>query len=145
MSENVSLTPRQKRAVAALIQARTIAEAAEIASVSERQLFRWMHEPVFLLELRAAEGEAISEAVRSLIVDLRANHDFMRTTRDDPNEVSAIRLRAAMALDGSLLKWREFENVEERLNALESEVFGDQEPIAKNRRARANGIATAQR
>ncbi len=138
MGTSEQLTPKKRRAIACLMTARTVEDAAEQAQVSRRTLFTWMTEPNFLVELRKAEGAAISEAVRALIADLRANHETLRALRDNTDESSSVRLRAAVELDNSLLRWRELFNVEDRIAALEDAVFiNDQQ---RRTRARIGGI-----
>ena len=44
MSNNVSLTPKKRRAIAALLKARTMEDAAELAGVVVRTLYRWMQD-----------------------------------------------------------------------------------------------------
>ena len=78
MSENVSLTAKQHRAIAALISSPTVGEAAKAAGVSERTLARWMGDPDFRMALGVVESDMIDGAVRCMIGDLTANHDTMR-------------------------------------------------------------------
>lgn len=124
MSENDTLTRNQRRAMVALLRQRTIGDAAASIGFNERTLRRWLREPAFLLALRQLEGNAIADAVRALVVDLANNHDIMRSIRDDPNNSESVRLRSAVALDNSLLKWRELLDVEDRLASLEVAFYG---------------------
>jgi hypothetical protein len=125
MAENDTLTSRQRRTIAALLQARTVEDAAGLAHVAKRTVFRWLGEPSFIAELRQAEGDVISGATRALIADLKANHETLRAIRDDQGQPASVRLRAAVALDDALLRWRELQNVEQRLAVLEEAVYGD--------------------
>jgi hypothetical protein len=120
-----TLTSKQRRSIAALLQARSVEDAAELAHVAKRTLFRWLNEPGFIAELRQAECNVISEASRALIADLKANHETLRAIRDDQGQSASIRLRAAIALDDALLRWRELQNIEQRLAVLEETVYGD--------------------
>lgn len=124
MAQNDTLTPKKRRAIAALLEARTVEDAADLAGIARRTLFRWLQDDSFALALRAAEGEMIGEAVRALIADLRANHETMRGIRDDQENSESVRLRASQALDASLLRWREILNVDQRLADLEAAVYG---------------------
>jgi hypothetical protein len=123
MARNDTLTHRQRKTIAALLEARTVENAASLAGVGRRTIFRWLADPIFLRALHQAEGDVISEAVRVLIADLKENHGTLRTLRDDANQPSSVRLRAAVALDESLLRWRELLNFEERLTSLEEAVY----------------------
>ena len=118
------LTRNQKRAIASLLENRRISDAAIAVGLSERTIYRWLTDPTFTFALRSAELAAISEAVRTLIVDLMLNHETMRVIRDNENESAYVRLRAAQILDNSLLRWRGMQNIEDRLVNLESIING---------------------
>ena len=125
MADNSTLTRKQRRAIAALLNSRTIQDAATNAGVSERTLYRWLVETTFVLAMRAAEGNAIAEAVRVLITDLATNHNTLRTLRDDIKLPASVRLRAAVSLDDSLLRWRQLLDIETRLTRLEEVVYAN--------------------
>lgn len=118
------LTPRQKRALTALLSAPDKKAAAELAGVGYRSLNRWLTDDLFTAELRRAESDIIAAAVRSLIADLAKNIKTMRTIRDNDQAAEAVRLRACQVIDQSLLKWRE-NDFENRLTALEKAVLND--------------------
>lgn len=125
MSENViqnGLSRNQVRAISALLSYSRVEFAARSVGINPRTIYRWMQEPAFIRALRTAEGEVISDAVRVLISDLKANLEVMRAVRDDPENSARVRLSAAQILDNSLLRWREMQNVEERLANLEELV-----------------------
>ena len=103
MSHNV--TPKQARAVSALLTNRTIEDAATAAGVNARTLYRWLELDPFRAALHAAEAAAIGDALRALVGDMRANFEVMRAIRDG-DESANVRLQAARALDAALLKWR---------------------------------------
>ena len=121
MASNGKLTTRKSQAIAALISAPSIAEAAALANIGRRSLDRWLAEDAdFQQALSAAESAAISEAVRATGADMQACFATMREIRDDQDQPASVRLRAAQALDASLLRWREIAGIEERLVALEA-------------------------
>jgi len=123
MAQNGTLTPRQRKTIAALLEVRTVENAAVMAGVGRRTVFRWLADPTFLRALRQAEGDVISEAVRVLVTDLKGNHQTLRDLRDDEDQPSSVRLRAAVALDDSLLRWRELLDMEQRLTHLEEVLY----------------------
>ena len=127
MANKDTLTPKQHRALVALLQSRTIGDAATAAQISERQLMRWLQQPEFISELRQAEEDIISDAVRALVVDLQANHQTLRSVRDDITQPGSVRVRAAVALDDSLLRWRELLTIETRITELEARLNVNQE------------------
>jgi hypothetical protein len=61
------LTPRQRRAIAALLSSRDVKAAALAAKVGARTLYRWLDDQSFRNALSAAESEAIDTATRRLI------------------------------------------------------------------------------
>src|SRR5512135_1592195 len=108
------LSERQRRAVAALLSARNVAEAARVASVGERTLHRWLADPVFRAALLEAEGGAIDAATRRLVSLTDAAIDTLRAVMNDVEAPRAVQLRAAQGVLDYLLKLRELRNVEER-------------------------------
>jgi AcrR family transcriptional regulator len=118
------LTTRQKKAIAALITQPDNRSAAKAAGIGERTLYQYLKDDLFLAELHRAEGDIIGAAVRSLIADLPRNIEVMREIRENRSN-PAIRLRATRYIDLSLQKWREIQDIEERLTALEQAVIND--------------------
>lgn len=96
MSDDVTaeLTTKQRAAIVALLVEGDASKAAAAAGVSRQSLYRWMKQPVFAAELRAAEGEALRSLARQLagLGDAAA-----AAVRDGLKEEQAIavRLRAA--------------------------------------------------
>ena len=120
MAQDGTLSTKQQAAIAALLSSPSITEAAEASGAGRRSLHRWLEDPDFRRALAAAEAEAISSAVRRMVGDMGGNLATMREIRDDPDTSAALSLRAAIALDASLLRWREIASIEERLLALEA-------------------------
>ncbi|MFM8320970.1 MAG: transposase family protein [Chloroflexota bacterium] len=128
MAENGSvgeLTPRQQRTIAALLQARNVSDAARMAGVGERTLYRWMGDPLFRAALASAEGDAIDQATRRLVGLQDGAIDLLQAMLEDPTAAAAVRLRAAQSVLDYLLKLRELRDVEARLAALEKAVLDD--------------------
>ncbi len=122
MAENGNpneLSERQRRAIAALLSARNVSEAAQAAQVGERTLRRWLAEPTFRAALTGAEGQAIDAATRRLVSLTDSAIDVLTTVMQDPDAPSGVRLRAAQGVLDNLLRLRELRNVEERLTRLE--------------------------
>ncbi len=64
--ESNDLTIRQDKAIAALLTCRTIAEAAKLAQVGERSIYRWLKQDTFQSHLRRARRQALSQALGRL-------------------------------------------------------------------------------
>ena len=125
-AKNGNITRKQAAAVKALLEHGSLEDAANAAGVSTKTIYRWRQDPLFVAALDKAQGDEIRNAVRVLVVDLRANHEVMREIRDKPTATPGIRLRAAQALDTSLLRWKEIIDIDTRLTALELNVYGKQ-------------------
>ena len=121
-NEKKKITTRQKKAIAALISCKNNQEAAKAVGVGYRTITRWLTDDLFLAELRKAEAAIISGAVRSMIDDLPRNSEVMREIREKQRTPEYVKLRAAQLIDQSLRKWREIQDIEERLTALEAAV-----------------------
>ncbi len=124
MTPNGSLRPRQTKLIAALLQSKSIADAAAACHIGERTAYKWLRLPEFVSALRAAETDAIGQAVTALVADMHANLSTLRGLRDTPPiDKPELSLRAAIALDNSLLRWRELLDVETRLARLEEALL----------------------
>ena len=121
-----SLTPTQQRSVQALLTAKSVSEAALVAHVGERTLFRWLTEPAFRAALAAAEGDLLDAATRRLLGLQDAAIETFSDILKDAEAGEAVRLKAAQAVLDYLLKMRELRNVEQRLTALE-QVYAQQQ------------------
>ena len=122
-NEKKKITTRQKKAIAALISCKNNQEAAKAAGVGYRTITRWLTDDLFLAELRKAEAEIIRGAVRAMIDDLPRNSEVMREIREKQRTPEYVKLRAAQLIDQSLRKWREIQDIEERLTAIEQMVL----------------------
>jgi hypothetical protein len=120
MSQNV-LSRNQKRALAALLEFRTLAGAAGACGLATKTLSRYLDDPAFRAALAQAEGEMIDEAGRTLIKGqpnaLKTLYDLMTGAENE----STRRLAAVSWLD-LCLRWRELGSIEQRITALEQEV-----------------------
>ena len=119
MAENSALTPKQQRAISALLASKTMGEAAQSAGVGERTLYTWLTLPAFRAALSAAEGELIDQAVRRLLRLQDLSIDTIEAVLGDMDASQAVRLRASQLVLEITLKLREQRDVEQRLSALE--------------------------
>jgi hypothetical protein len=119
------LTPKQKRAIAALLTSPSIVEAAQRGGIGRRTLHRWLNNATFQHGLAIAEGEAIAEATRRLIGLQGKIIDKLDGIMNEPNPQPGanVQVRAAVALKDYLLQLRELRNIEERLARLEEALL----------------------
>jgi hypothetical protein len=115
-----NLSPRQNRAIAALMTTPTIGQAAEAAQVSRAQLSRWMALPEFQAELereRRAMMKAATDALRQAAGEAVA---ALRRVLKDPETSPAVVVQAASAVLSHAYKAAEQADVVARLDALEA-------------------------
>ncbi len=122
MSENVSrnrgaLTRKQQAALLALLANSTVRDAAGMAGMSEKTLWRWLQLPSFVAALRAAQREALdtaicelqgasAKAVQKLVANLDSASDFASNA-------------AALGILSYSLKFREQNEVLSRIEEIE--------------------------
>jgi hypothetical protein len=94
-SAEPKLTVPQTRALEALLQGQTFAQAAVAASVSERSVYRWSLEPAFKRERQRAEFEALSNARGKAVRAAPAAVSVLLKVMTDPAINAAIRANAA--------------------------------------------------
>lgn len=127
MTKNVAekiLTPAQRRAIEHLLTAQNAREAAKLAGVNPRTLYRWMQEPAFVAALREAESEAIAALSRSLVALGESATAALNDALDKKQKIT-VRLRASEIVIGNLLRLRELVDLEERLSKLEQMTNGN--------------------
>ena len=119
MAENGVLSPRQQRAISALLASKTVSGAAKAAGVGERTIYTWLRDPGFRAALSVAEGDLLDAAVRRLLGLQAAALDTLEQVLGDTEASQAVRLRAAQTVLELTLKMREQRDTEQRLSALE--------------------------
>lgn len=114
------LTTPQRRAIAALLSARSVSDAARTASVSERSLYRWLSEnSAFQSELQRQETLLVDATLASLSGELATSASTLADIRDDVMVSESVRLRASVALVDVLLRLQELRALTARLDRLE--------------------------
>ena len=116
-------TPRRK-AIAALLTERTRADAAKVAGVGERTLYRWLQDDDdFKAALSLAEAEVFSDASRRLSGLLgRSIDELGKLLESNMEPVDKIRtIRTVLA---SAPRLREIASLEARIQELESLISG---------------------
>lgn len=124
MGQNGTPTPRQTRAIEALVAGKSITEAAEYAGVSRRTVHRWQQDPTFQRSLRAAQDAALSALVRQMTDLSESARETLEAVMADPDAPPSVRVRAAL---GALSQHRQFHEslqLTERVVQLERELDG---------------------
>jgi transposase-like protein len=117
------IAPHQQRAIAALLNTTSVAQAAQSVGIGERTLYRWMAEDEkFNAALTRAESELIAEATRRLLALQNRALGVIEGVLGNPLAQPATQLRAAALVLDYALKLRELHSVEARLSALEKTI-----------------------
>jgi hypothetical protein len=124
MTENVPLsgylTTPQRKALEALASGATKGQASTIADRTERTINRWISEDDrFADALRASTNASVEDASRrlaALLEDAVTALYWLVKKQDTPDHV---RLRAADTIISNLVRLREFDELEQRITALE--------------------------
>jgi hypothetical protein len=127
------LTPKQQRAITAMIGSRINADAAEAAGVTERTLYLWMRQAEFRQALEAAQSETegperelVKARVRKLMPDFLDKLDALFESANESVQVAALKL---------YLEFRKSERdveIERRLEALEAKAFASAPATSRN-------------
>lgn len=119
-----SLTPKQVRALQALLVEPTLSKAARIAGVSESTLFRWLNSEDFNAAYLEARARLLDDALTVIQSAAADSARFLQELVNDREAPKAVRLRAACEILSFSLKEREVFETEERLAALEALLQG---------------------
>ena len=114
-------TTRQSKVIAALLDPSNKSQqaACDAAGVPLRTLQNWLKDDDFQDALRQAEGQLVNHAARRL---LALTDDAIAALKDNLSEYSKPMhsLRAAELVLSHVLRWREVQDLEARIAALET-------------------------
>jgi hypothetical protein len=114
-----TLTPKQEKAITALITSKTLEEAAQRTGCSPKTLYRWRYEdPLFETEFRHARRAALDGAIADLQIGASEAVLALRNALNDRSV--SVRVRsAAILLEHALAAHQAFE-LEARIKQLEA-------------------------
>jgi hypothetical protein len=113
------LSRKQEEAIVALLGQRSMEEAARVAGVGARTLYRWMGEPEFDAAYRKAKRTAFRQSVARLQQASSAAVSTLLKVMVDPSTPASTRVRAADSVLDHSAKAIEIEDIEARVAALE--------------------------
>ena len=121
MENNGDLSLRQDRAIAALLNCRTIQDAAIELDISERSIYRWLQDEDFKFALRQARRETLRRATIRLQQIAGNAVDTLNSVMDnhDDKSTSASRVSAARTALDYAYRAVELEDLDERVATLE--------------------------
>ena len=117
---------KREFAIAALLEKATIAEAASAIGVSEKTLRRWLQDPDFAAEHRAAQRQAVDLAIARL---KQATGEAVATLRRNlTSGMPSVEVRAATEILSQTARWQELDELADRVKALEQSERGSGVP-----------------
>lgn len=119
------MTPRQQRAIQALLECPTRRAAAEKAGISESTLRSYFQNPEFVSAYQQAAREALEHATRRAEAAAGEAVDVLRSIMSDDNELAGPRVSAADKVLGYALKLTEQNDILSRLDKLEQQAEQD--------------------
>ena len=108
-----------EKIIAALMATATNAEAAQVAGLSQTQLYHRMRSDVFKRKLAEARGRLLDGATAALQARMGEAVDTMTKVMHDPETPAQTRLNAAEAILRNSLKLSERNDILSRLEVLE--------------------------
>jgi hypothetical protein len=116
--------PRKKQqAIAALIEATTIKEAAGVVGIGEATLFRWLQNTDFQSAYRDAKKRVVEQAIANV---QRASGEAVETLKSimiDDDMPASSRVACAKAILDTSVKAVELENLTARIEVLEEQAL----------------------
>src|SRR3974390_3168833 len=120
MSEDAKrLGAKKEAAILALLSQRNVEEAARVAGVTPRTLYRWLQEPDFNAAYRNARRAAFSQSIARLQQMSTAAVSTLGKVMVDSNAPAASRVRAADCVLNHAAKALELDDLEVRISELE--------------------------
>lgn len=114
---------KQGLAIAALLEAPTIREAAQAADVGESTIFHWLQDPDFQEAFQKAKQQTVRQAIARLQQVTGEAVDVLRKVMTDSGNPAGSRVTAARIILDTALKAVEIEDLEGRLAKIEREIL----------------------
>ena len=122
---------RKERALAALLAAPTVRQAAASCGMSERVLYNFLSDPCFKVALQDARREAFSGTIAMLQASSSRAVKTLNEILDDPEGRPADRLAAARAIIDFGLRSFELWDISTRLSNLEAQNMRESAQICR--------------
>lgn len=116
------LTPKQTKALAALLTQPTKGKAAEAAGIGVTTLKRYLADPEFQAEYQKAFGGMVEDATRQAQQAIAPALSTLREIMEDADETATARIQAARSTLEYALRLTEKMDILEQLRKLEEEM-----------------------
>ncbi len=117
-----TLTPKQEKAITALLAQPTIEAAAASLGINPATVHRWLGEPAFVEAYRSARRDAVGQAVTRLQQVSGAAVAVLVQVMADKAAPAATRVNAAKTVLEFSFRAVELEDLAERIAALEQQM-----------------------
>lgn len=114
------MTPKQQKALVALLTQPTKEKAATAAGITSKTLRSYMDDPEFLAEYRKAFSDLVEDATRKVQQTLDPAVAVLREVMEDVSENGQVRVSAARSVLEYGLKMTEQTDILNRLQDLEA-------------------------
>ena len=118
------MTPRQQKALAALLTSPSKAAAAKAAGIAPRTLRDYLADPEFQAAYRDAFGNMVEDATRQAQQAISPAMSTLREIVEDREEDAQARISAARAILSHGIKLTETTDILNRLQELETAMEG---------------------
>lgn len=116
------MTPRQQKALAALLSTSSKAAAARAAGISDRTLRDYLADPTFQAAYKKAFGDMVEDATRQAQQAIAPALSTLRDVVEDSSEGAQFRISAARSILEYSLKLTEQNDILSQLQGLEEVV-----------------------
>jgi hypothetical protein len=113
------LTPKQEKAIAALLAHPTIKEAAAAVGIGESSILRWMGQDYFHSAYLEARRSAVQQAIARAQVITSDAMKVLHEVMQDTSQIGSTRVSAAKAAMDYAIRGIELEDHEQRLQEIE--------------------------
>ncbi len=121
---SVKLSPKQEKAISALLAHPTIEAAAEALKINPATIYRWLQESAFDDAYRTARREAVAVAIGRLQQVSGAMVAVLVNVAADKKTAAGTRVAAASKVIDLAIKAVELEDLQARIAALEERLGG---------------------
>ncbi|MBC7294190.1 MAG: hypothetical protein H5T84_08860 [Thermoleophilia bacterium] len=122
MGESERLTAKQARFCAALLEARSIREAARMAGVAESTAWRFLSRSEVRRALSERQAAILAQAAAALATDMAQAREVLRAIMGNPQAAPGVRVAAARAVLEAGLRLFELVTLSERVAVLEEHL-----------------------
>jgi hypothetical protein len=113
------LTPKQEKALVALLDCGEIQEAAKRVGISDVTLWRWLQLPDFQARYRAARRQLVETAIAQLQSDCTIAARVLREVAEDTDAPASSRVAAAKTILEQSVSAIQLTDLQERLEEVE--------------------------